>query len=290
MADVMIGGVVADEDGGLRLTGTSADVGRDQVWVRVGDEWFKAKVDAATGDWTVRISEDDLEDLLDDEADSESENEDDGGSDSDPTTLQVEAGVYLHPAHRPHVGAHKVLVSEDATDTAVLTPVAGDANLVANGSFEADAIDAGTWSIAPLTGWTGTDGANELWNALAGQPAAADGAQYVELDSDARLDALAQTVTTVAGQAYTLSLAYASRAETAAAGDTTDAFEVWWNGSLVATVDPESTAWATFTAEVTATGADVLELREAGANDGYGALVDDVSLVSVSGADGWVLA
>lgn len=284
MADVMIGGVVAGEDGGLRLTGTSADVGREQVWVRIGDEWFKAKVDAATGDWTVKISGDDLAGLMDDEADAE------GGADGDPATLEVEAGVYLHPAHRPGVGAHKVLADGDAVDTAVLGAVDGGAELIANGSFEADAIDEGTWAIAPLTGWTATDGAAELWNGLDGQPVSADGAQHIELDSDGRVDVVGQAVTTAAGEAYTLTLAYASRAETAGAGDTTDAFEVWWNGALVATLDPESTEWATFTAEVVATGSDVLELREAGANDGYGALVDDVSLVSVSGDDGWVLA
>ena len=63
-----------------------------------------------------------------------------------------------------------------------LLPTLANANLVVNGSFEADAQAAGTWNIYDnLTGWTGGRLGVELRNNVAG--AASEGVNYVELDT-----------------------------------------------------------------------------------------------------------
>jgi hypothetical protein len=96
------------------------------------------------------------------------------------------------------------------------------------------------------------------------------------------LDVLQTTADAVTGVTYELTFDFASRLQTAGAGNTTDSFEIWWNGNLVGSFDPTTTDWQTASIEVAgAAGLDTLEIREAGANDSYGALVDNVSLVIV---------
>lgn len=98
-------------------------------------------------------------------------------------------------------------------------------NLVANGSFEADAQAAGSWSIQPgLSGWSGGLFGVELRNDVAG--AAFDGANFVELDS-ARGDLISQEIATSAGQLYTVSFAYAAHTGLALLFN---GVEVLWNG------------------------------------------------------------
>jgi hypothetical protein len=275
MATVALSGVTCVDDN-LIITGTSAGVASDNtIWVQIGDEWFKPKVSSTTGDWRLVFDHDDLEDLGVAEGDS----------------VDISVGVYLHPAHRPHVGAHKVLVDDLAIDTGTFTNTDEGANLLVNGGFEDTAdLATNTWDIIPVVGWTGTDGEIEVWNDLVSAgPAAFEGDQNIELDSDARVDVVSQTVTTVAGAEYDLSFAYASRTATVGAGNTTDSFTVWWNGVQVGAFDPSTTDWTEASISVTGTGSDLLEFREAGANDSLGALVDDVALAATDDCGGWIL-
>jgi hypothetical protein len=277
MATITFSGLSCVDDA-LVLTGTSAGVAADNtIWVQIGDEWFKPKVDAATGDWRLVISHDEAEGL--------------GIGDGE--SADISAGVYLHPAHRPHVGAHKVLVDPNAIDTGTLTNTAEGANLLANGGFEsiANPLAANTWAIVPVPGWTGTDGGIEVWNDLTDHgPAAFEGSQNIELDSDARVDVVSQAVATVTGAEYEISFAYASRFATAGADDTTDAFTVWWNGVQVGAFDPSVADWTTATLTVTGGGGGLLEFREAGANDGLGALIDAVAVTATDDCVGFILA
>jgi len=104
--------------------------------------------------------------------------------------------------------------------------LASAANLVTNGSFEANAMPNGSWSIfSNLTGWTGAPNI-ELRDNVAG--AAYDGLNFVELDTTGN-SGMFQDIATTAGAHYSLSFAYSPRPGT---GNTND-INVLWNGSLV---------------------------------------------------------
>jgi hypothetical protein len=57
----------------------------------------------------------------------------------------------------------------------------------------------------------------------------------------------------------------------------------------VGAFDPSTTDWTEASISVTGTGSDLLEFREAGANDSLGALVDDVALAATDDCGGWIL-
>jgi hypothetical protein len=155
------------------------------------------------------------------------------------------------------------------------------ANLVTNGSFEADLQSAGTWNIyANLTGWTGGADGIELRNNIAG--AAYDGVNYVELDTNIN-SASSQVLGTTLGQKYTLSFAYAPREGTAAS---TNGIEVFWNGvsqgTFSGTGAASGNAWVPENLTVTGTSpTSNLEFRAVGISDSYGGSLDAVSLTAI---------
>jgi hypothetical protein len=175
--------------------------------------------------------------------------------------------------------------------------VASTESLLANGSFENPAAVPGAsgWTVTNIPGWTNTGGAGiEIWDShgqtVYGGVAASDGAYLIETDSFGNVqDALTTTEDAASGVTYRLTFDYASRTATAGAGNTTDSFEIWWNGAKVGEFDPNSsTQWQHAAIDFQgADGTDTLQIREAGANDGLGALVDNVSLV-IHGSE-WVV-
>ena len=157
--------------------------------------------------------------------------------------------------------------------------LANAANLVTNGSFEANAMPTGSWSIYPtLTGWTGTPNI-ELRNNVAG--AAFDGVNYVELDTYSN-SGMFQDIATTAGAHYALSFAYSPRPGT---GNTND-INVLWNGSLVTplagTNGSGSHHWTVFNFDVVGGAGTTsrLTFNAAGVSDSYGGSLDAVSLTS----------
>jgi hypothetical protein len=157
--------------------------------------------------------------------------------------------------------------------------LASAANLVTNGSFEADAMPNGSWSIySNLTGWTGTPNI-ELRDNVAG--AAFDGLNYVELDTYYN-SGMFQDVATVTGAHYNLSFAYSPRPGT---GNTND-INVLWNGSLIAPLAGSNgdgvNHWTVYNIDVIgAAGATSrLTFNAAGVSDSYGGSLDAVSLTS----------
>mgnify|MGYP001191340243 FL=1 len=164
--------------------------------------------------------------------------------------------------------------------TAPLAALAGP-SLIVNGSFEADNIATGSWSIwSNLTGWTGAPNI-ELRDAVAGT--AQDGSQYVELDTTGN-SAMWQQVATAAGTHYTLSWFYSPRLGVATASNP---IEVLWNDVLLTTntgsgAGQSNHVWQQYTFDVVGTGGlDKLTFRAVGTSDSLGGSLDHVDLRAV---------
>jgi glucose/arabinose dehydrogenase/uncharacterized protein (DUF427 family) len=174
-----------------------------------------------------------------------------------------------------------IAASGSATVT-ILDNDAPPANLLTNGSLEQPTVPTNRFaSLASIPGWTAISGGSiELWNAHNGV-SAPNGVNFAELDFAGARDGFFQDVTTVAGQAYTLTFDLRGRAGAAL---TSQSVEVVWNGAVVATTAPTTTAsWGSFSVNVTGTGgADRLTIREvqAQSRDGLGALLDNFRLVA----------
>jgi hypothetical protein len=147
-------------------------------------------------------------------------------------------------------------------------------NLIPDGSFENPNLvnvfqtmsTAGAWT-ATGTGVTIIDG-----TALNGL-GATNGSQVAELAGQD----LNRTINTTAGQSYRLTFDFnAGDSGTPAEA----AFEVLWNGAVVATMNPQDGDWETRRLDVTGTGgADVLTFRRLNtANPWNGAWIDNVAL------------
>jgi hypothetical protein len=157
--------------------------------------------------------------------------------------------------------------------------LASAANLVTNGSFEANAMPSGSWSIfSNLTGWTGAPNI-ELRDNVAG--VAYDGLNFVELDTTGN-SGMFQDIATTAGAHYALSFAYSPRPGT---GNTND-INVLWNGSLVQALAGTNAGganhWSVYTLDVVggAGATSRLAFNAAGISDSYGGSLDAVSLTS----------
>ncbi|GAB7563211.1 hypothetical protein LG202_12500 [Methylobacillus methanolivorans] len=122
------------------------------------------------------------------------------------------------------------------------------ANIVVNGSFEADTISGAYEQLANVTGWY-SDGLFEIqrgsdhggWSAF---NTAYDGEQYLELNST-NLTSIWQDLSTTTGQLYNLSFAYSGRSDTP--GGLNSALEVYWGGNqVVATSVTSHSGWVIY--------------------------------------------
>jgi hypothetical protein len=162
----------------------------------------------------------------------------------------------------------------------LLSCASAHANLIINGSFEADAQAAGTWNIYPnLTGWRGGANGIELRNNVAGS--AYDGNNFIELDTTANSSAT-QKIATALGTVYNLSFAYSPRVGVASSSN---GIEVFWDGfskGVFTGFTNANTAWVLESLNVTGTGLDTLEFAAVGTSDSYGGSLDAVSLTAPS--------
>jgi len=162
--------------------------------------------------------------------------------------------------------------------TLLATPLMASANLVTNGSFEADAQGAGSWNIySNLTGWTGGRAGIELRNNVAG--AAFDGSNFVELDTTQNSQ-MWQTIGTSLGQTYDLSFAYSPREGISGASN---GIEVFWNGVsqgvFTGNGAPSGNTWAVQNLSLTgAATSSSLMFQAVGTSESYGGSLDAVSL------------
>jgi len=175
----------------------------------------------------------------------------------------------------------------------IAAPLAAHAELIVNGSFEAEVISAGSWTVLPsLTGWSADASSGvELRNAVSGT--AHQGANYVELDTNpgkfgnstfdsSTNSSIWQTVATQAGQTYDLSWAYSPRAGVAAPSND---ILVYWNNTLLTTntgsgVGKPNHVWSVFNFQVSGTGSDTLRFMAGGAADRLGGSLDSVSMTA----------
>lgn len=160
-------------------------------------------------------------------------------------------------------------------------PTLASANLVVNGSFEADAQGANSWNIySGLTGWTGGSSGIELRNNVAG--AASDGVNFVELDTRSNSE-MFQVISTSSGTWYDLTFDYSPREGVSAVSNP---IQVWWNSTLLTA--PAITGvggssgnnWSPYTFSVLGTGSDTLKFNAFGTSDSYGGSLDKVSLTA----------
>ncbi len=135
-------------------------------------------------------------------------------------------------------------------------------NLVTNGSFEdlSGSLNHGSWGeFTSLSGWTIASASKtsvfEIQQAseyshVSGFNTHYDGTYYLELNSN-NLGAITQTLSTTAGQTYTLSFGYADRSGSKNASS----MDIYWNGTQLKPINTGDTNWKTYSYTVTATGA-----------------------------------
>jgi hypothetical protein len=159
---------------------------------------------------------------------------------------------------------------------------AATVNLVQNGSFEAPDIGNGWILSGSLPGWTLEGGNVEIRQNAAGS--AYDGGQYVELDGTANMS-IWQSISTVIGQAYEISFAYAPREGRSAADNPIAAS---WGGvalpgsPFTGTGAASGNAWMVYTFNVVASSTStILKFSGFGDSTSYGGSLDAVSVSAV---------
>ena len=155
-------------------------------------------------------------------------------------------------------------------------------NLVQNGSFELPATPTGYSLYETILGWTNTTASGfEIWNNQNG--AAADGSQHLELDVVAT-SAINQSITTVPGNVYQVSVAFSPRSGRNLADNKVG---ISFGGTEIGTMSADGTpysenVWSAAVFNATAVGTtSLLELADLGTSNGYGTLVDDVRVCLV---------
>ena len=165
-------------------------------------------------------------------------------------------------------------------------------NLVINGSFEDATLAPGTdWNIyTSLTGWSLARGPSVEVQRGVQSWLAANGRQYIELDSDIdgpegtitgddASSAIYQDIPTLPGQQYEVQFAFSPRP-----GVADNALEIKWNGIVLDTLRADGmtltdTSWKTYTYVVPAVLAQTrIEFGDRGASDSLGTFVDDVAV------------
>jgi hypothetical protein len=167
---------------------------------------------------------------------------------------------------------------------AAMLPMLASASteLVANGSFEADAQANGSWAnYANLTGWIGGGLGIELRDNVAGS--AQNGVNYVELDTTGNSSMSQNLAGSNSGQ-FLLTFSYADRIGTGAA---TNGVQVNFGGTVVNLAgngDSQNASnhiWHQFSQVFTLTGNDTLTFAALGLSDQLGTSIDNISVTAV---------
>ena len=181
------------------------------------------------------------------------------------------------PTHTP---THTPTETPTPSNTPTATPAPPS---VINGSFEEPPVSPGTYSnFASIPGWSLSFGPSiEIGNDVTYFGlAAADGAQYLELDSGGS-SGIFQDLPTTPGASYVLIFAFGARPQF---GPDQNAIEVWWDSQPLATltldgINRTTTYWQDYSYIVTATGnLTRLEFRDVGVSDTLGTLLDNVRM------------
>jgi len=178
-------------------------------------------------------------------------------------------------------GVDSDFMAKTSTTTSTSTTTT---NLIVNGSFENTGSTANYLQVSSIQGWKGLGDLLEVSTASSYGVTGATGSNVLELDArttGTTGTGIYQDVQTVAGQTYTLSLDVAARIGSALS---TNTVEVWWGNTKIATIDPTSTTFKTYTYTVTGTGGlDRLSFREQYCDDnGIGGIIDNVKLLGTT--------
>ena len=143
--------------------------------------------------------------------------------------------------------------------------------LIKNGSFENYSVhkDDVKSKQVEFEHWQGI---GEVWDKNTGKPAI-EGSHKIELDAGNELNSLSQTVTTVAGKNYQVSVqAYAKKHRSSD-------FEILVDDQLIATIKPNG-QWSEYRAYFIGSGKDqLISLKELDhQNNSFGAVIDYISL------------
>lgn len=152
-------------------------------------------------------------------------------------------------------------------------------NLLCNSSFELPQI-TGDYAITDVPCWQ-TSGTQkiEVQRKSLGVVTNVIGTQYVELDNASNSD-IYQDFATVPGQRYLVRLWIANRAPS-----TRSQFNIYWDGALLGTASRTENSFVRAAAEVVATKTvSRIGLAAGGTSDGYGDLVDEVTVVPIPAA------
>ncbi|MBF6025004.1 galactose oxidase-like domain-containing protein [Lysobacter niastensis] len=206
-------------------------------------------------------------------------------------TLTVAAGTYnvTEPASSGYAasfsGCSGIVLAAGGSATCTITNndiASGTTNLIANGDFEVNSLAPGTAAlVANVLGWTNSAGPVKLWKGRNGL-VAGSGQSNMEIDAVITVpNSVYQDIATVAGATYDLSFLQSPRP---GFGFKSNRFEVWWNGTLLATFARDGLVltnadWQRASYVVTGTGNDRLSFREVDVDVG-GGLVDDVRLTA----------
>jgi hypothetical protein len=176
-------------------------------------------------------------------------------------------------------------------------PQLAAASLVVNGSFEGPDYNATetdglphyyyTLNAPSLTGWTLSGPNITLLDSRAPYWVAPDESQYIELEARTS-SSISQLIATTPGEVYALRFAYAASGYYTGVDDSVSVF---WNGTLLDTVDRDGSSietldWGYYDYLVAATSTST-ELRFSDGSVGQhfvGPYLDDVSLNAVAGA------
>ena len=151
------------------------------------------------------------------------------------------------------------------------------ANLLENGSFESVTFNGDFAITNAFEGWfKNGNGTLEFWKTGFLGTTAQDGDVFVELDvRSGTVDEISQSVTTVPGQLYDLSLYLKARNRTASSANE---LVVLWNGEEISRLIGGD-SWTEEVLQVVGTGFDTLALAEtAQSNTGSGTHIDNISL------------
>ena len=170
------------------------------------------------------------------------------------------------------------LAAAAAATLVSLAASAAPTNMVANGSFEAQVLNSGTWTyLDTLTGWSSDSTFNnkfELRNNVDG--AAQDGHNFVELDTTRNSD-IYQTITSTG--LNTLSFWYMNRPNTSVA---TNGLSFSF-GTSAPVVMASASGWTNYITTIDfGTGSTKkLTFSALGVSDSYGTSLDNISVTAV---------
>jgi Ca2+-binding RTX toxin-like protein len=188
-------------------------------------------------------------------------------------------------------GGADMLWGDSGNDTLIGDTLATGSNLIVNGSFETsgNVVGSGSWGKAnsTLPGWTKANSQNfeQVVSGFAGITAG-HGSYWLDTDSaggsGSNMD-ISQTVGGLAADQIMLLQFDHANYTSAASG----AFEVYWNGVLIASISETGAAIRTKSYEVVAVAGDnVLRFLGVGAAENAGSALDNVRLFATAGANG----